>query len=240
MVTLPVFRRSETYAVNPTKIIALGLNYRAHIAESTSVNVRGFTEEIPDEPILFPKTPNCLIGPGEAIVLPVFLADYGFDEIRNDYEAELAFFVSDRCKDVPAADAMRHIFGFTCFNDVSQRNLQRRDKSGWFRAKSLDTYGPIGPRIVLVEDIGDPQNLALECRLNGDVVQSSNTRQMIFPIPEILAFISRNITLMPGDIVVTGTPSGVGPLHHGDVVEVEIENIGVLRNPVVEQSRSTS
>ncbi|HNR14767.1 MAG TPA: fumarylacetoacetate hydrolase family protein [Thermodesulfobacteriota bacterium] len=236
MVTLSIFKRSETCPLNPTKIIALGLNYRDHIAESSSVNVKGFTEEIPDEPILFPKTPNCLIGHEEPIMLPAFLTDYGFDQIRTDYEAELAFIVKNRCKNVAARDAMSHIFGFTCFNDVSQRNLQRRDKSGWFRAKSLDTYGPIGPQIVLPEDIGDPQNLNLECRLNGQVVQSSNTRYMIFSVPEILAFITRNMTLMPGDIVVTGTPSGVGPLHHGDVVEVEIEKIGVLRNSVIEET----
>lgn len=237
MITLPIFDRRDRYTIGPTKIIALGLNYRDHLAESTSVNVQGFTEEIPEEPILFPKTPNCLIGPDQPIVLPAFLWDYGFDEVRNDYEAELAFILKDRCKDICAEEALNHILGFTCFNDVSQRNLQRKDKSGWFRAKSLDTYGPIGPRLVLTEDIGNPQNLNLQCRLNGRVVQSSNTAHMIFPIPEILAFISRNLTLMPGDIIVTGTPSGVGPLYHGDVVEVEIENIGVLRNPVIEERR---
>ncbi len=235
MVTLPIHGSHESYPVNPTKIIALGLNYRDHIAESHSVNVQGFSDEIPAEPILFPKTPNVLIGPGKPIVIPRFLKDYGFEEPRVDHEAELALIIADRCKDVPAEDALAHVFGYTCMNDVSQRNLQTGDKSGWFRGKSLDTFGPIGPQVVLPSDIGDPQVLNIRCRLNGKVAQESNTRHMIFSIPEIIAFVSRNFTLMPGDIIMTGTPSGVGPLRHGDVVQVEIENIGVLENPVVEE-----
>ncbi len=127
---------------------------------------------------------------------------------------------------------MDHILGFTCFNDISQRNLQKNDKAGWFRGKSLDTFGPIGPEIIPLESIGDPQNLHIQCRLNGKIVQDSNTSHMIFKIPEIIAFVSKNFTLEPGDIIITGTPSGVGPLADGDVVEVEIENIGVLSNPV--------
>ncbi len=235
MLTLPIYKSNETYTVNPSKIIALGLNYRDHIAESVSVKVRGFTLEIPSEPVLFPKTPNVLIGPGEAIVIPRFLKDYGFETMRIDYEAELAFVIKDRCKNVPAGEALEHIYGFTCMNDVSQRNIQTSDKSGWFRGKSLDTFGPIGPRIVPVEEIGDPQDLKVQCRLNGKTVQDSNTRFMIFPIPEIVAFISKNFTLLPGDIILTGTPSGVGPIKQGDTVEVEIENIGVLSNPVLEE-----
>ncbi len=123
-------------------------------------------------------------------------------------------------------------------NDVSQRNVQTGDRSGWYRGKSFDTFGPIGPVVVLAEDIGDPQNLKIQCRLNGKVTQSSNTSFMIFPIPEILSFVSHNFTLEPGDIIMTGTPSGVSPLRHGDVVEVEIEKIGVLSNPVVEEGRA--
>lgn len=237
MLSLPVERGDERYAVNPSKIIALGLNYRDHIAESQSVKVRGFSSEVPKEPVLFPKTPNVLIGPGEPIVIPAFIREYGFEEPRVDYEAELAFIVKDRCKNVPARQALEHIYGFTCFNDVTQRNIQRSDVSGWFRGKSLDTFGPIGPRIVLAGDIGDPQNLDIRCRLNGKVVQSSNTRHMVFPIAEILAFVSKNFTLMPGDIISTGTPSGVGPLRHGDLVEVEIEGIGVLESSVLEEGR---
>lgn len=236
MITIPIFKEDKYYNVNPTKIIALGLNYREHIAESDSIKVRGFTQEIPSEPILFSKTPNSLIGPEEPIILPKFLQEYGFNEIRNDYEAELAFIVKDQCKSVPLAEALNHILGFTCLNDISQRNFQRLDKSGWFRSKSLDTFCPIGPRMILAKDLVDPQNLKIECRLNGRIVQRSNTKFMIFNIAEIFSFISKNFTLMPGDIVSTGTPSGVGPLKHGDVVEVEIEKIGILRNPVVDES----
>lgn len=232
MVTLPIANTDRLYPVNPTKIIALGLNYRDHVAESLSVNVRGFTDEIPPEPILFPKTPNVLIGPEEPIVIPAFLEGYGFEKIRTDYEAELAIVIGRRCKDILPRDAWEVILGYTCMNDVSQRNLQTGDRSGWFRGKSLDTFGPIGPRVVLPEDIGNPQDLRIRCRVNGRTVQDSNTRYMIFSIPEVVAFVSRNFTLMPGDIIATGTPRGVGPIEHGDVVEVEIQNIGTLRNPV--------
>lgn len=220
------------YTVNPTKIVALGLNYLEHIKESQSVDVQNFTGEIPREPVLFPKTPNVLIGPGEPIILPAFLDEYGFDQCRTDHEAELAIIIKDRVKNLSPAGAMDHILGYTCFNDISQRNLQKSDTSGWYRGKSLDTFGPIGPVLVTPEDIGDPQNLEIRCRLNGKTVQHSNTRHMIFTIPELLAFVSKNFTLEPGDIIITGTPSGVSPLHDGDTVEVEIENIGTLTNPV--------
>ncbi|NNF99277.1 MAG: fumarylacetoacetate hydrolase family protein [Desulfobacteraceae bacterium] len=235
MVTLPVSGSGETYTITPTKIIALGLNYRDHIAESLSVKVQGFTTEVPEEPVLFPKTPNVLIGPDEPIIIPAFLNAYAFEQPRVDHEAELALIIKDQCKHVPESSAMDVILGYTCMNDVSQRNLQNHDRSGWFRGKSLDTFGPIGPCVILSDDIDDPQNLDIVCRKNGRKVQSSNTRHMIFPIPEIIAFVSRNFTLMPGDIIATGTPSGVGPLKHGDVVEVEIENIGILRNPVIQE-----
>ncbi|MCE5244104.1 MAG: fumarylacetoacetate hydrolase family protein [Syntrophobacteraceae bacterium] len=235
MVNLPVHSRKDMYQVNPTKIIALGLNYHSHIAESHSVKVRGFTAEVPSEPILFPKTPNVLIGPNDPIVIPKFLNDYGFETLRTDYEGELAVIIADRCRNVRPEDALKHVFGFTCMNDVSQRNLQTSDRSGWFRGKSLDTFGPVGPVVVLAEDLADPQNLRLQTRLNGKTVQDSNTKHMIFPIPEIIAFVSKNFTLMPGDIIATGTPSGVGAIKHGDVVEVEIEGIGILRNPVIQE-----
>ena len=233
MVKLPVANSDAIYTVYPTKIVALGLNYREHIAESRSVKVQGFTDEIPTEPILFPKTPNVLIGPEKPIVLPRFLHEYHFKELRTDYEAELAIIIKDRCKNVRPGDAMEHILGFTCMNDVSQRNLQTGDRSGWFRGKSLDSFGPIGPRIVRPEDLGNPQSLRIQCRLNGNTVQDSNTRHMIFPILEIIAFISKNFTLMPGDVIATGTPAGVGAIQPGDIVEIEIEKIGILRNPVV-------
>lgn len=221
--------------IRPTKIIALGLNYLEHIKESGSVNVQNFTNEIPQEPVLFPKTPNVLIGPGEAIILPRFLQGYNFADCRTDHEAELAIIIRDRVKDLPAEEVFHHIQGYTCFNDVSQRNLQRSDKSGWFRGKSLDTFGPIGPIVIAPDQVGDVQALDIICRLNGKIVQQGNTAQMIFKIPELVSFISRNFTLEAGDIISTGTPSGVGPLQDGDVVEVEIEHIGILRNPVQEE-----
>lgn len=237
MVVLPVRGRDESYQVRPSKIVALGLNYHEHVKESVFLTTRKIPLDIPSEPVLFPKTPNVLIGDGEAIVIPAYLQGYDFEEVRVDYEAELGFFVGKRCKDVPEERAMDYILGYTCFNDVSQRNFQTEDKSGWFRGKSLDTFGPVGPVVVPASDIPDPQNLHIECRLNGKVVQSGNTSQMIFPIPTIVAFISRHFTLEEGDLIITGTPKGVGRIHHGDVVEVEIEGIGTLRNPVREEGR---
>lgn len=235
MVELPIAGTEETYRVAPSKIIALGMNYMSHITDDDVLRAGPDNKEKPAEPILFPKTPNVLIGPGEEIVIPAFLEEYDFDEPRVDYEAELAVIIGERCKNVPEEEALGYVYGYTCMNDVSQRNLQRGDKSGWFRGKSLDTFGPIGPQVVRAADIADPQNLAIRCRLNGELVQDSNTGMMIFPIAETIAFISKQITLEPGDIVVTGTPRGVGKLQHGDVVEVEVEGIGVLRNPVVEE-----
>ncbi len=234
-IRLPMTNGGE-YQVKPSKIVALGLNYLDHIKESQSVDVQNFTDEIPTEPILFPKTPNVLIGPGDPIILPAFVEEYGFASCRTDHEAELAIIIKDRVKNLTLENAMDHILGFSCFNDISQRNLQKSDKSGWYRGKSLDTFGPIGPVIVPPDGIGDPQNLNIQCRLNGRVVQQSNTRHMIFNIPEILAFVSKNFTLEPGDIIITGTPSGVGPIRDGDKVEVEIENIGTLINPVKAES----
>jgi 2-keto-4-pentenoate hydratase/2-oxohepta-3-ene-1,7-dioic acid hydratase in catechol pathway len=237
MIILPIKNSRDSYTVNPTKLIALGLNYRAHIAESVSVKVQGFTDEVPGEPLLFPKTPNVLIGPDQPIIIPKFLKAYGFKTLRTDYEAELALIISDRCKDVQTVDAMEHIFGYTCMNDVSQRNIQNSDRTGWYRGKSLDTFGPIGPQVVLARDLPDPQNLNVRCRLNGKTVQEGNTCQMIFNIPDIIAFVSRNFTLMPGDIILTGTPAGVGPLSHADTVEVEIEHVGILKNTVIDETR---
>ncbi len=224
--------QGESVEIRPSKIIAVGLNYLEHIKESSSLNVQNFTDEIPVEPVLFPKTPNVLIGPGDPVIIPDFINKYGFNECRTDYEAELAIIIKDKIKNVAQAEALSHVLGFTCFNDISQRNLQRTDKSGWFRGKSLDTFGPIGPVIVSLEDIGDPQCLDICCRLNGKVVQKSNTQHMIFSIPHLISFISANFTMEPGDIIITGTPSGVGPIKAGDQLEVEIENIGILSNPV--------
>lgn len=232
MITLPVLGHAHSYELHPHTILGVGLNYLDHIAEHRHVGVQGFNDEIPSEPVLFAMTPNVLVASGEPILLPRFLEAYKFEQPRVDHEAELAFVVRDRCKNIPPEEAMQHILGFTCFNDVSQRNLQRGDKSGWFRGKSLDTFGPVGPVLVLTEDLDDPQALDICCRVNGSVRQASNTRHMIFSVAELLSFISRNLTLQAGDLISTGTPSGVGPLCPGDVVEIEISGIGVLRNPV--------
>jgi len=229
---LPVVGAGE-YNVEPQKIICLGLNYAEHIKESAQADSERFKDEKPSEPILFPKTRNTLVGPDQAIILPKFLDEYGFRTCRTDYEGELAIVIGSGGKNISEENAYEHIFGFTCFNDVSQRNFQKHDKSGWYRGKSLDTFGPIGPVIVLMKDIGNPQELNIKTRLNGKVVQDSNTRYMLFSIRQIIAFISKQFTLEAGDIIVTGTPSGVGPIAAGDVVEVEIENIGVLKNPVL-------
>jgi 2-keto-4-pentenoate hydratase/2-oxohepta-3-ene-1,7-dioic acid hydratase in catechol pathway len=231
-VRLAIANTDQEYTVNPSKIVCLGLNYRDHIAESPSVIASGRAPDEPTEPVLFPKTPNVLIGTGESIRIPAIVADYAFDEARTDYEGELALVIGSGCKNVSEDEAMQHVLGFTCFNDVSQRNIQNGDRSGWFRGKSFDSFGPIGPRLVLREDIGDFQNLEIQTRLNGTPVQHSSTSNMIFTLPEIVSYVSRNFTLETGDIIVTGTPSGVGPLHAGDTVEVEIAGIGVLSNPV--------
>lgn len=241
MFTLPVAGRDEPIEIRPGKIIALGLNYRDHVRESPSVLAAmkkgGAIMEEPSEPVLFCKTPNVLVPPGAPIVLPAIVGSYGFAEPRTDYEAELAFIVSRPCKDISPEEAPGYILGFTCFNDVSQRNIQNSDRSGWFRGKSFDGFGPIGPRIVPASLLGDPQKLGLRCRLNGRTVQESDTGQMIFGINEILSFISRNMSLEAGDIVSTGTPSGVGPIKDGDFVEIEIDGIGVLGNPVIAAHR---
>lgn len=223
---------SETLAIAPSKVIALGLNYRAHIAESVSVKVRGFDPVEPDEPILFPKLPSAIIGDGAEIVLPEILSSYEFDEERTDYEGEIAVIIGRGGRDIAVDGALDHVIGLTVANDVSQRNIQNGDRSGWFRGKSFDTFLPLGPRVVPVGEITDVQNLSVETRLNGTVVQSGNSGQMIFPIAETISFISRNFTLETGDVILTGTPSGVGPLAHGDRVEVTVGEIGTLTNTV--------
>jgi 2-keto-4-pentenoate hydratase/2-oxohepta-3-ene-1,7-dioic acid hydratase in catechol pathway len=236
MLTLPLAGTDRRVELRPSKIVAVGLNYREHIAESLSVlNQKRDPREIPPEPVLFAKTPNVLIGPGESIPIPSSLiARYGFAEPRTDHEAELAVIIGARCRDVGPGAALDYVLGYSCFNDVSQRNIQNGDRSGWFRGKSFDGFGPIGPVIVPREILGDAGGLAIECRLNGKVAQRARTSDMIFGVRELVSFISRNFTLEPGDIIATGTPSGVGPLRAGDFVEVEIEGIGVLGNPVVE------
>ena len=177
MIELPILNSEKKYTLNPGKIVALGLNYNDHVKESVSILAGGYKPEVPTEPVIFPKATSSLIGHEEPIVIPAFLKNCSFEEpIRNDYEAELAFIISIDCKNVSEEDAMDYIFGFTCLNDFSQRNIQTGDKSGWYRGKSLDTFCPVGPLVVRTSDIDDPQNLNIECRLNGKVVQSGNTK----------------------------------------------------------------
>jgi 2-keto-4-pentenoate hydratase/2-oxohepta-3-ene-1,7-dioic acid hydratase in catechol pathway len=158
--------------------------------------------------------------------------DLGFADPRTDLEAELAVIIGSGGKDIPEEQALSHVLGYTCFNDVSQRNIQKSDASGWFRGKSFDTFGPIGPAVVPAELIPDPQKLRVQSRVNGDPAQDGNTADMIFPVKTLIAYISRMFTLEAGDIIATGTPAGVTRIQSGDLVEIEIENIGILSNPV--------
>jgi len=208
---------------DPDKIICLGLNYKSHAEEA------GFAP--PKVPILFAKYRNALTGPTSPIILPNLS-----EEI--DYEAELAVVIGKRCRNIAAEKALDHVAGYMAFNDVSARDLQFRTGQ-WLSGKTLDTFAPCGPALVINEII-DPQNLNISTRVNGQALQQSNTRNMIFSVAETLSYISQLMTLEPGDIIATGTPEGVGfkrnpPifLRHGDIVEVEIEKIGTLRNPVV-------
>lgn len=230
-VVLDVVGGSQISLRSP-KIIALGLNYLDHIEETG--------QAVPSEPVIFSKTPNVLVSGGEPIEIPAWLYDLGLDDVVVHYEAELAVVMGSRCSGVAVEDAEEHILGFTCFNDVSQRNLQFADQSGWFRGKSFDTFGPVGPVIVPLRYLPHHDDLGIECRLNGRVVQESRTSNLLFKVPEVISWISKHITLEPGDIIATGTPGGVGRLAHGDIVEIEIEGIGVLSNPVLDRSRTGS
>ena len=207
----------------PGKIICIGLNYRDHAEESGM--------PIPTSPIIFSKFSACAIGSGEAIHIPA-----GSEQV--DYEAELAVVIGREAKNVTAAEAMNYVFGYTNFNDVSARDFQFADGQ-WQRGKSCDTFAPMGPFVVTRDEVSDPHRLKIQFRLNGETLQDSNTDQLIFKIPELIEFLSRIITLEPGDIIATGTPPGVGfarkpPIFMkpGDVAEVEIEGLGTLSNPI--------
>lgn len=209
---------------NPDKILCIGLNYREHARESGL--------EVPPVPVVFAKFRNSLIGPGEAIELPAISQ-------QVDYEGELAVVIGRRCHNVRVNDALSVVAGYSAFNDVSARDLQLQ-VSQWTIGKAIDTFAPMGPGMVPAHLVPDPQKLELTTRVNGQVVQQSSTADMIFGVAEIIAFLSKSMTLEPGDIIATGTPSGVGfkrtPalfLKPGDLVEVEISSIGVLSNPVV-------
>jgi len=198
----------------PSKIVAVGRNYVAHARE--------LGHEIPVEPLIFLKPSSAVVGDGDDVVYPR-------QSHRVDHEAELAVVIGRRCKDVAAADALAYVRGYTCANDVTARDLQEIDDQ-WTRAKGFDTFCPLGPRIV--EGI-DPGSVSVVARVNGEVRQQGKTSDMLFAVPILIAFISGIMTLEPGDVILTGTPPGVGPVQRGDLMEVEIEGIGVLRNRVV-------
>ena len=209
----------------PEKVLAIGLNYRDHARESGA--------ELPTSPLLFAKTPNSVIGPEDEIRWAAA------DSAEVDYEAELAVVIGRRARRVDVTEALDHVLGYTCCNDVSARDAQFADGQ-WTRGKSFDTFCPLGPWIVTADDIADPQALAVRCRVNGELLQDGTTADMVFPVAELISRLSQVMTLEPGDVIATGTPVGVGfartpPvfLRDGDVVEIDIEGIGVLRNPVV-------
>ncbi len=213
--------------VKPSKIICLGRNYLDHAQESG--------EDAPKEPVLFAKTPNCLIGDGDSIIYPKKLhAKKTLN--RLDHEIELAVIIKDKCKKVLEKDANDHVLGYSVFNDITARKMQLkaiRKAEPWYLSKSMDTFGSLGPRIVLSDEIGDVNDLNIELKVNGKIRQSSNTKHLIFKIPYLIEYITAFITLEPDDIIATGTPAGVGPLIPGDQVEATIQKIGTLRNDVI-------
>lgn len=197
----------------PTKIIAVGLNYIDHANE--------MDKEIPEEPLLFMKPNSAVIAHNEEIILPEISK-------RVDYEGELAVVIGKKCKNIQESEVDDYILGFTCFNDVTARDLQEKDGQ-YTRSKSFDTFAPVGP---WMENNIDVDNLNIETKLNGRVVQKSNTSNMKFKPKYLVSYISKIMTLFPGDIIATGTPAGVGPIQHGDIIEISIEGIGTLKNKV--------
>lgn len=210
--------------VQPVNLLAIGMNYRLHAVESG--------KEAPDHPLVFAKVTTCVIGPDMPIVLPAEAPD------EVDYEAELAVVIGRSARRVSEADALRHVLGYMCANDVSARDCQTRIDLQWTRAKSFDTFGPLGPWLVTDPGI-DPGTLQVRASLNGQVVQDANTCDMIFSVPTLISYLSHQFTLVPGTVLLTGTPSGVGMgqkppryLRDGDEIAVEVEGLGTLRNPV--------
>lgn len=205
----------------PGKIIAIGLNYVAHANEGG--------RDVPTEPIFFDKAGSVVIGQDDKIEIP--------DDIgRVDHEIELAVIIGKKAKNVSLENCSDFIAGYTIFNDVTARALQKQakmNKQPWFRSKNFDTFGPMGPCMVPKKDMVFPINLEMELRVNGVTQQKSNTENMVFKIPQLMAYITKYLTLYPGDLISTGTPEGISELHDGDVVEAEIEQIGILRNRVI-------
>ena len=213
---LPLSKVKILPPVTPSKVIALGLNYKLHVEEIKSMKF-----EIPKEPLLFLKPPSSIIGHMDSIVYPA-------DTNRVDYEGELGIVIGKRARHVKEDEALDYVLGYTVVNDVSARDYQERDGQ-WTRGKGFDTFCPAGP--VIATGI-DPGNLKIETRLNGKTMQSGNTEDLIFNCAHMISFISGVMTLLPGDLIATGTPQGVGPVKKGDEIEVEIEGIGVLKNNV--------
>jgi acylpyruvate hydrolase len=217
--------RFASPVLNPQKVIGIGFNYHDHSQE--------MDRPLPVEPLFFAMFANAINGPYDPIEKPSTTH-------MLDHEAELAVVIGKRGRHIPVERALEHVVGYTVFNDVSARNFQVSD-SQWLRVKSFDSFAPMGPYLVTADELGDGSGLDITCRVNGEVRQSSNTRHLIFNVPFLVSYISRVMTLMPGDVISTGTPAGVGYARNpqvfldvGDVVEVEIERIGTLRNPVVQ------
>ncbi|UCH36770.1 MAG: fumarylacetoacetate hydrolase family protein [Armatimonadota bacterium] len=205
----------------PPKILALGRNYRAHALESGL--------GVPDEPVFFCKASTAVIDPEQPVVIKR-------DLTRVDPEVELAVIIGERGADIPPERAASFVAGYTVLNDVTARDMQKDDLSKsnpWFRSKGIDTFCPLGPCIVLPDEIREPVELDLEMRVNGEVRQRDNTASLMFKIPYLIEFISHHMTIEPGDIISTGTPEGMAPIKPGDTMEAEVEGIGILRNPVV-------
>lgn len=216
--------------LQPLAIVCIGLNYKFHAEETKAA--------IPQHPVVFMKLPNVIQHPGEPILLPTHLKS---DKV--DYECELAVVIGKTAKNVSRANALQHVFGYTCANDVSARDWQKQGGGGqWCRGKTFDTFCPLGPVLVTADEIQNPNSLAIKTVLNGETMQDWNTNDMIFDVPTLIEFLSGSTTLLPGTVILTGTPHGVGMartppvfMKHGDTVSVEIESIGTLTNPVLDE-----
>ena len=219
--------------IAPVAIICIGLNYRQHAAETGA--------PLPQFPVVFMKSPGAVQHPGGSIVLPRWLRS-----AKVDYECELAVVIGRACKNVSREHALDYVLGYTCANDVSARDWQNADGgSQWCRGKTFDTFAPLGPRLVTRDEIPNPNALRIQTRIGAETMQDANTSDMIFDIPTLIEFLSGSTTLLPGTVILTGTPSGVGTvrtpprfLQPGDEVSIEIENIGVLANPVIEETEA--
>ena len=216
----------------PRNVMCVGWNYLEHFEEGQGR--RGQVDEMPEYPTFFTKLPTTVIGPEERVRLDARIST------KLDYEVELALIIGRSGHDIPPERAMEHVFGYTIANDVSVRDVQRRHGQQWFRGKSMDTHCPMGPWIVTADEAPDPHALRLSCAVNGETKQDSSTQYMVFQIPRLIQELSLGTTLVPGDVVLTGTPPGVGfartppeYLQAGDVMELSVERIGTLRNPVV-------